>query len=132
MLDSCVVIELIKKKGFAERVKTSLRGKLVHIVLCDVVLREVKKITGIESTAVISMISKRVRRNVTVVPIDNSQRIFACSTTEQYQFCHMGDNFILTLCHVKGFILLTFDKMLLTACNVMGVVAFHPAKAREI
>ena len=132
MLDSCVVIDLIGKKNFADRLRSSLRGKSVQIVLCNSVLYEVKKVTGLGSSEVISNISKIVRRDVIVCPADDSQKSLADSTTAQYQFCHKGDNLILALCSMKNFVLLTFDRMLLRACEAVGVAAFHPAGARGI
>lgn len=47
VLDSCVIIDLIEKKGLAYRLRSSLRGKSVQIVLCDVVLREIKRVRGL-------------------------------------------------------------------------------------
>lgn len=132
MLDSCVVIDLMEKKGFANRLRSSLRGKSVQIVLYDVVLHEVERVRGLDFQEVISSISKIVRRDVIVCSVDEAQKSLAESTTTQYQFCHRGDNLILATCSMKSFILLTCDRMLLWACEVMGVAAFHPARAGNI
>ena len=40
-LDSCVVIDILEKPKVASKIKASLRGKSVKIILCDVVLGEV-------------------------------------------------------------------------------------------
>ena len=131
-LDSCVVIDLIEKKGFAGKLRASLKGKSVRLVLCDVVLNEVQRVRGFTSAEVISKISKLVGKKVEVSSIDDNQKILADSITVQYQFCHRGDNLILTLCKAKDFVLLTFDKMLLKACEFVGVATFHPTMAGGI
>jgi predicted nucleic acid-binding protein len=125
-LDSCVVIELIEKQGFAYKLKNSLRGKPVRLVVCDVVLSEVQRVRGFAASEVISKISGLVGKKVETISVDGEQKTFADSITAQYQFCHRGDNLILALCWAKDFVLLTFDRLLLKACEFVGVRAFHP------
>jgi predicted nucleic acid-binding protein len=125
-LDSCVVIDIIEKQGFAYKLKNSLRGKSVRLVLCDVVLDEVQRVRGFTAAEVISKISRLVGKKVETSSIDGDQKILADSITAQYQFCHRGDNLILALCWAKDFVLLTFDRLLLKACEFVGVRAFHP------
>ncbi|MCA2003746.1 MAG: type II toxin-antitoxin system VapC family toxin [Candidatus Nitrosotenuis sp.] len=125
-LDSCVVIELIEKQGFAYKLKNSLRGKPVRLVVCDVVLNEVQRVRGFAASEVISKISGLVGKKVETLSINGEQKTFADSITAQYQFCHRGDNLILALCWAKDFVLLTFDRLLLKACEFVGVRAFHP------
>ncbi|CAE6485953.1 PIN domain-containing protein [Candidatus Nitrosotenuis uzonensis] len=125
-LDSCVVIEIIEKQGFAYKLKNSLKGKPVRLVLCDVVLNEVQRVRGFTAAEVISKISGLVGKKVEISSIDDEQKIIAESITAQYQFCHRGDNLILALCKAMDFVLLTFDRMLLKACEFAGVRAFHP------
>lgn len=125
-LDSCVVIEIIEKQGFAYKLKNSLKGKPVRLVLCDVVLNEVQRVRGFTAAEVISKISMLVGKKVETSSIDSEQKILADNITAQYQFCHRGDNLILALCQAKDFVLLTFDRMLLKACEFAGVIAFHP------
>jgi len=45
-LDSCVVIDIMEKPKVASGLKARLRGKSVKIILCDVVLGEVKRVRG--------------------------------------------------------------------------------------
>lgn len=132
VLDSCVVIDVIEKKGIASRLRASLRGKSVRLVLCDVVLNEVRRVRGLDAAAVVSGVSRAIKRDVILASVENPHREIAESTTHKYEFCHRGDNLILALCQAKEFILLTFDRMLLRACDVVGVMAFHPAHARSI
>lgn len=128
-LDSCVVIEVIEKQGFAHKLKKSLRGRPVSLVLCDVVLNEVQRVRGFASAEVIAKISKLLGKKVEVSSVNGEQKTFADSVTEQYRFCHRGDSLILALCRARDFVLLTFDRMLLKACEFAGVAAFHPGMA---
>ena len=57
-LDSCVVIDIIEKPKVASKLKSSLRGKQVKIILCDVVLAEVRRVRGYLPEKVIAKISK--------------------------------------------------------------------------
>lgn len=125
-LDSCVVIEIIEKQGFANKLKNSLKGKPVRLVLCDVVLNEVQRVRRFTADEVISKISRLVGKKVETSSIDSEQKVLADNITAQYRFCHRGDNLILALCRAKDFVLLTFDRMLLKACEFAGVRAYHP------
>ncbi len=131
-LDSCVVIDLIEKKGLAGRLRAQLRGKHACIVLCDVVLEEVRRVRGLDADYVVPRIARLVGRRVEVSPTDGSHRDAAESITSRYRLCHGGDNVILALCRMKSYVLLTFDRMLLTACGLAGVPAFRPDRAGGI
>jgi len=126
-LDSCVVIELMEKPGLAHKFRAKLRGKSIRIVLCDVVLKEVQKVRGFDPNKVILKISKLLGRKVETVSVQDEQKTLAESVSAKYSICHSGDNFILSLCKLKDYVLVTFDRMLLKACEFVGVAAFHPA-----
>ena len=126
-LDSCVVIDIIEKPKIASGLKAGLRGKTVKIILCDIVLDEVRRVRGYLPDKVIAKVSTLLGRIVEVsnsndVDITNAQQI-----TKQFQICHNGDNKILSLCQAKDFVLVTFDRMLLKTCGFVGVAAFHPS-----
>jgi predicted nucleic acid-binding protein len=128
--DSCVVIDVIEKPKVASRLKACLRGKSVKIVLCDVVLDEVSRVRGYLPQNVITKISKILGRQIELsVMGDNAEAI---AISNQFHICHNGDNKILSLCKAKDFVLVTFDKMLLKACQFVGVAAFHPLMAGGI
>ena len=126
-LDSCVVIDIMEKPKVASGLKARLRGKSVKIILCDVVLSEVKRVRGYLPEKVIAKLSYLLGRKIEISSVDNSQITNAQSITEQFAICHNGDNKILSLCQAKDFILVTFDKMLLKASSFVGVAAFHPS-----
>ena len=131
-LDSCVVIDIMEKPKVASGLKARLRGKSVKIILCDVVLQEVKHVCGYLPEKVIAKISKLLGRNVELSTVDEENIANARQITNQYQICHNGDNKILSLCQTKNFVLVTFDRMLLKTCQFLGVIAFHPLMAGGI
>jgi predicted nucleic acid-binding protein len=129
-LDSCVVIDIIEKPKVASKLKDSLRGKSVKIILCDVVLSEVYRVRGYMPEKVIGKISKVLGRVVELCTMEDDAK--AVAITSQFQICHNGDNKILILCQARDFVLVTFDRMLLKACEFVGVAAFHPFMAGGI
>ena len=126
-LDSCVVIDIMEKPKVASGLKARLRGKSVKIILCDVVLGEVKRVRGYLPEKVIAKLSILLGRKIELSEINESDKTNASQITEQFQICHNGDNKILSLCQAKDFVLVTFDRMLLKASEFVGVAAFHPS-----
>jgi len=131
-LDSCVVIDMLEKPQVASRLKANFRGKSIRIILCDVVLGEVYRVRGIVPERVVAKVSQILGRKVKVSEVKQSNLTEAVQLTGQFQICHNGDNKILSLCKSRDFILVTFDKMLLRACQFVGVAAFHPFLAGGI
>ncbi len=131
-LDSCVVIDILEKPKIASGLKASLKGKSFSIVLCDVVLQEVQRVRGLSAKITVEKISKIFGRPIELSEIDEHNKTTANEITNQFQFCHNGDNKILSLCQTKDFVLVTFDGMLLKTCEFLGVAAFRPSMARGI
>ena len=131
-LDSCVVIDIIEKPKVAYKLKANLRGKSIKVILCDVVLNEVKRVRGYTKEKIIAAISRLLNRKIEIVTVEEQEKNNAKDISTQFQICHNGDNKILSLCQAKNFILVTFDRMLLKACSFVGVVAFHPSMVRGI
>ena len=131
-LDSCVVIDIMEKPGVASGLKARLRGKSVKIILCDVVLGEVKRVRGYLPEKVIAKVSFLLGRKIELSESDDESISNASQISNQFQICHNGDNKILSLCQAKDFVLVTFDRMLLKTCEFVGVVSFHPSMVRGI
>jgi len=132
VLDSCVVIDVIEKPKVASRLKASLRGKSVNIILCDIVLEEVSRVRKITPETIITKITNILKRKIILSKITIEEKIYALKISEQFQICHNGDNKILSLCKTKDFILVTFDKMLLKASEFIGIQVFSPFTVRGI
>jgi predicted nucleic acid-binding protein len=126
-LDSCVVIDIMEKPKVASGLKASLRGKSVKIILCDVVLGEVKRVRGYLPEKIIAKLSYLLGRKIVIASVNQTEISNAIQITNQFQICHNGDNKILSLCQAKNFILVTFDRMLLKASSFLGIAAFHPS-----
>ena len=124
-LDSCVVIDIMEKPHSASGLKARLRGKSAKIILCDVVLDEVRRVRGYSSQEIISKVTALLGRKVEVSESDKDIISNADQITNQFQICHNGDNKILSLCQAKDFVLVTSDRMLLKASQFIGVAAFH-------
>ncbi len=118
--------------GLGQRLKQSLRGKSIRIVLCDIVLSEVKRIRGYTKNFVIARLSKLLGKEIEVLETNNEEKSDAEKISSNYLECHRGDNIILAFCKLRDFILLTFDRALLRTCNFVGVVAFHPLETGGI
>ena len=131
-LDSCVVIDIIEKPKVASGFKANLRGKPVNIVLCDVVLDEVRKVRGLMPHTVVEKIAKLLGKKVKLTAVTAENEAEAQQLTEQFQICHNGDNKILSMCKARDFILVTFDRMLLKASQFVGIAVFSPFTAGGI
>jgi len=131
-LDSCVVIDIIEKPKVASGLKANLRGKPVNIILCDIVLDEVRKVRGLMPHTVLAKITKLLGKKVHLTVVTEEHKAQALQLTEQFQICHNGDNKILSLCKARDFILVTFDKMLLKASQFVGIAVFSPFTAGGI
>jgi hypothetical protein len=132
VLDSCVVIDIIEKPKVASQLKAKLRGKSISIILCDVVLNEVRRARGLLAQEIVSKISRLLGRKVKLTSATIQDETNAASLTEQFAICHNGDNKILSLCQSRNFILVTFDKMLLKASQFVGIQVFSPFTAGGI
>ncbi len=129
VLDSCVVIDIIEKPKVASQLKAKLKGKSINIILCDVVLDEVRRVRGLFSQEIVNKISTLLGRKVKLTSTTDEDKTNAESLTEQFAICHNGDNKILSLCQSRNFILVTFDKMLLKASQFVGIAVFSPFTA---
>jgi len=124
VLDSCVVIDIIEKPKVASQLKAKFRGKSISIILCDVVLNEVRHARGLFPQEVISKVGTLLGRKVKLTSTTDEDKANAISLTEQFTICHNGDNKILSLCQSRNFVLVTFDKMLLKASQFVGIQVF--------
>lgn len=132
VLDTCLVIDLVEKPKFAFKFKDNLKGKSIKVVLCDVVLHELRKVKRWSANTVIRQITEILGRQVELSQISEQDKKTAKDISDKFRICHNGDNKILSLCKARDFILVTFDGMLLTTCGIVGVAGFHPSNVRGI
>ncbi len=132
MLDSCVVIAIMDEPKKASGLKAQLRGKSIKIVLCDVVLKEVRRVRGYMSENIISKVEKLLGREIEVQKVNTDNIVDAKKMSEQFHLCHNGDNKILSLCKAKNLTLITSDRALKSVSEWVGVIVFHPSEASGI
>ena len=131
-LDSCVVIDLIDKRVVGMRIRSKLKGKSIRLILCDKVLSEVQKVRQLSVNKIIELVTMILGRKPEVLHSTTDDVIKAQDLSNQYLECHKGDNLILAFCMARNFILLTFDRMFLKICDIVGVLAFNPVKGGKI
>lgn len=131
-LDSCVVINLIDKRTIGNKIRTKLKGKPITIVLCDKVLSEVHKVRGLTVDKIIGLVTQTLGRKPEVSYSNADDVKKAQELSDKYLECHKGDNLILAICIARNYILLTFDRMFLKICDMIGVLAFNPVKGGRI
>jgi predicted nucleic acid-binding protein len=122
----------MEDSGLGQRLKQNLRGKSVQIALCDVVLREVKRVRGYTKDSIVARISKLLGRKIEILETSIEEKSDAEKISKNYLECHNGDNLILALCRLRDIILITFDRALLRVCHFIGVIAFNPLQAGGI
>jgi len=130
--DSCVVISMIENPRLGLKLKQGLKGKSVKIILCDMVISEVRRVRGYTKEYIISKISKILGRHVELQQTTLQEKEDAQKLSGQFLECHNGDNVILALCKIRDYILVTFDRALLRTCNFVGVIACNPLQAGGI
>ena len=131
-LDSCVVINLIDRRVVGNRIRSKLKGKPTTLVLCDKVLQEVQRVRGLTADKIIWLVTKTLGRKPEVSYSTSDDVIKAQEISEKYLECHKGDNLILAICMARNYILLTFDRMFLKICDLVGVLAFNPVRGGKI
>ena len=98
VLDSCVVIDIIEKPPVASKLKASFRGKSISIILCDVVLDEVRRVRGILPQVTVQKIGTVLGRKVKLTATTLQDETDGAQLTEQFTICHNKDSKILNLC----------------------------------
>ncbi|MGI0010897.1 MAG: PIN domain-containing protein [Nitrosopumilaceae archaeon] len=129
VLDSCVVIALLRRPRIAYSLMSLFRGKHLRIGLQDIVLSEVHKITGFSTDKIVRKISEALYKMVFVFSTTDAMQEVAKTIEQKYEICHFPDSLILAACQVKSWTLLTVDLNMLRSAEFEGILAFNPAKA---
>lgn len=125
VLDSNVLIKEIQEGRVLRSIAKRMRKHKSKLVIPEVVLGEVRKITGIDPVATMDRIYQYCRHPLT---IDKTQEIDSESQklTEKYYECHTPDSLILATAKLVGATLVSFDRNLLQTAKMEGVQAFLP------
>ena len=127
-LDSCVVIDVLNGRHAA--VASALKGERVVLVLCETVLREVRRVRGVEPGETARLVGARLGRRVETVGSTPGHRTVARSLSCRLLHCHAGDDMIVAACIDLSCILITSDRKLLDVCGMVGVTARRPRGRR--
>lgn len=131
VFDTCIVIDLMEKPAFGQKLRKALRGKPIGLVLCDTVFREVRRVCGFDACYTLAKVQKIFGKVVETVSTErysaDAERVSA-----KFHTCHRGDSSILALCRGDSLLLVTRDRALHRACECAGVLAFYPYEARQI
>lgn len=133
VFDTNLVIGVLEDQETAQRVRRALKGKAVRIIICETVLREVRRVRAWSTGAVLAGLrrvfgEKRVETAVSPERLrDEAQRV-----RDGFEMAHAGDDMILALCRMRGFALITFDRSMLRVAQMLGILAFHPRRAGDL
>lgn len=125
VLDSNVLIKEIQEGRVLRPIAKRMKKYKSKLVIPEVVLGEVRKITGADPVATMERIYQYCRQPITVDKtneIDSeSQRL-----AQKYYECHSPDSLILATAKLTGSTLVSFDRNLLQTAKMEGVQAFLP------
>ncbi len=125
VLDSNVIIKEIQEGHILKSIAKRMRRFHSKLVIPEIVLGEVKKITGSDPVDTMEHVYQYCKKPITVDRtgeiVSESERISA-----KYYECHTPDNLILATAKVTGSTLVSFDRDLLQTAKMEGVQAFLP------
>ena len=115
------------KNNYNSRILSAFSGKMkrysASLVLPNIVLREVMKITKISENEVLGKIS-RVYNRVLFSENNNEISLEAKRLETHFFECHRADSIILATAKIMGAVLVTFDRKLLQTAKLEGVQAY--------
>jgi len=131
VLDSCVVIGILRSPQAALKILALFKGKHSRIVIQDIVFAEVHKVTGLSREETLQKISAILRKEVYVFATTDAMKAEAQNIERKYNICHFPDSLILAACKILSWTLLTFDHNMLRSAEFEGILAFNPARVRR-
>ena len=133
VLDTNVIIDVLEKPGVAETIRCGLRGKSIKLVVCEMVLHELKRVRAWSRQRVVDGLEsafgkKRILVSTSPADIKDKARLIRY----KFELAHAGDDCILAQCQMYGWMLLTRDRKMRMIATVLGILAFSPQKANEL
>jgi predicted nucleic acid-binding protein len=125
VLDSNVIIKEIQEGRVLRPIAKRMRRYKSKLVIPEIVLGEVSKITGSDPAATMERVYQYCKHPITV---DRNNEVISESQklSEKYYECHSPDNLILATAKLTGSTLVSFDRDLLQTAKMEGVQAFLP------
>lgn len=128
VLDSCVVIDVLRKPSIAKKILSLFHGKRSRIVLQDVVLTEVNRILRISKEEIIRKISLIFHKEPYLFSTSEQMRQTSVEIQQKYGICHFPDSLIIAACKLLSWTLFSFDRNLLQSAEFEGILAFNPSR----
>lgn len=125
VLDANVIIKEIQDGRILKPIAKRMKKYKSKLVLPEIVLGEVSKITGSDPISTMERVYQFCRHPIMMDKTDEilteSQRI-----NDKYYECHRSDSLILATAKITGSTLVSFDRDLLQTAKMEGVQAFLP------
>lgn len=126
VLDSCIVIELLRATKKGCKVLSFLKGKFARIELQDVIVSEVSKITGLSQPQIIGRLERIMRKTIYLFVTTDEIKLEALKLQRMYFSCHFPDSIILASCKLRSWTLLTLDRDMARCAELEGILVFNP------
>lgn len=133
VLDTNVVIDILENRSHNRKLVRAIRGKQVRLVVCETVLRELRRVRKWSEDVVLAGLEEAFGRGRIVVSDPPKDLLTHARELErQYEMAHNGDVHILAQCRMDGCALITRDGNMRQVASMMGVLVFHPKHAHRL
>lgn len=133
VLDTNVVIDILENRSHNRKLVRAIRGKQVRLVVCETVLRELRRVRKWSEDVVLAGLEEAFGRGRIVVSDPPKNLLTHARELErQYEMAHNGDVHILAQCRMDGCALITRDGNMRQVASMMGVLVFHPKHAHRL
>ena len=127
VLDTNVIIDILENRSHGRRLVRSIRGKQIRLVVCETVLRELRRVRELSKDAVLTDLEKLFgRERIVFSDPPKDLKTHAKELERRYEMAHNGDVHILAQCRMDGCALITRDWNMRQVASMMGVLVFHP------
>ena len=127
VLDTNVVIDILENRSYNRKMVRAIRGKQIRLVVCETVLRELRRVRKWSEDVVLAGLEEAFGRERIVVSDPPKDLLTHAKELERrYEMAHNGDVHILAQCRMDGCALITRDGNMRQVASMMGVLVFHP------
>lgn len=133
VLDTNVVIDILENRSHNRKMVRAIRGKQVRLVVCETVLRELRRVRKWSEDVVLAGLEEAFGRGRIVVSDPPKDLLTHARELERrYEMAHNGDVHILAQCRMDGCALITRDGNMRQVASMMGVLVFHPKHVNRL
>ena len=133
MLDTNVIIDILENRSHSRKLVRAIRGKQVRLVVCETVLRELRRVREWSEDVVLTGLEELFgRKRIVVSDPPKDLKTHAKELERRYEMAHNGDVHILAQCRMDGCALITRDGNMRQVASMIGVLVFHPKHADRL